>query len=131
MLIWNNSYAETYEKYLGKYNVEFPAYFKQKLDQYDINKQQYNLKNKQKIKEVKMNKRLNTSVMTATDKNLNAPYVPYNKRRRTDTSQPRLDRIQTPRIPKKKPSQTPSTSKWDWFKFVIDSTVLFFDITQL
>ena len=111
MLIWNNSYAETYEKYLGKYNVEFPAYFKQKLDQYDINKQQYNLKNKQKIKEVKMNKRLNTSVMTATDKNLNAPYVPYNKRRRTDTSQPRLDRVQTPRIPKKKPSQTPSTSK--------------------
>ena len=111
MLIWNTSYAETYGKYLAKYDVEFPSYFKQKLDQYDINKQNYNSKNKQRIKEVTRNKRLNTSVMTATDKNLNAPYVPYNKRRRLDTPRPRLDRVKTPRIPRKTPSQTPSTSK--------------------
>ena len=110
MLIWNTSYAETYAMYMNKYGVQYPVTFKSRLDQYDKEKQAYNEKHKARIKEVKMNKRLNTKRMTEPDNNRLATYVPYNKRRRIDLDI-RLDRLQTPRIPKKDPSQIPSTSK--------------------
>ena len=110
VLIWNTSYVETYAKYLSKYDVEIPVAFKSSMDYYDKEKQAYNIKNKERIKEVKINKKLNTRKMTDPDNNLIAAYVPYNKRRRTDTNV-RLDRGTTPRIPKKVPSQMPSSSK--------------------
>ena len=102
MLIWNSSYAETYAKYMNKIGVQYPVTFKSRLNQYDKEKQAYNEKHKARIKEVKMNKRLNTKRMTDTDNNRLATYVPYNKRRRIDIDPNiRLDRVQTPRIPKK------------------------------
>ena len=83
------------------------------MHQYDKEKMEYNRKNKDRIKEVKMNKKLNTKKMTDPDNNLLAAYVPYNqvKRRRLDLGDVQLDRIQTPRIPKKNSSSLPSSSK--------------------
>ena len=97
---------------MDKYNVEFPLSYKQKLDNYDNEKKAYNLKNKDRIKEVKINKKLNTKKMTDPDNNLLAPYVSYNERKRSNIPDVRLDRIQTPRIPKKNSSSSlPSSSK--------------------
>ena len=90
--------------------MEIPVAFKTSLDYFDKEKQAYNIKNKERIKEVKLNKKLNTKKMTDPDNNLLADYVPYNKQPRHNTNI-RLDRVQTPRIPKKKTSQTPSSSK--------------------
>ena len=114
MHIWNTSYADTYEKICNKYDIELPLSYKKRLDQYDKEKQEYNRKNKERIKEVKINKKLNTKKLTDPDNNQRAVYVPYNqvKRRRTiDLGNVKLDRIATPRIPKKPSSNLPSSSK--------------------
>lgn len=96
---------------MSKYDIEIPVSYKSSLDYYDKEKQAYNIKNKERIKEVQLNKKLNTKKMTDPDNNLLAVYVPYNKQRRTNTNI-RLDRGTTPRIPKKVPNpQTPSSSK--------------------
>ena len=91
--------------------MEIPLSFKSSLDQYDKEKQAYNIKNKERIKEVKLNKKLNTKKMTDPDNNLLAAYVPYNQQKSRNDPNIRLDRGTTPRIPKKVPSQMPSSSK--------------------